>query len=286
MSNPNRLNEIHGLITGETTRAALAGTAPSFTALQPLYAEKNALGVVLSQKVGRLLPVEYLCADIQAGRLTLSNIGPAVWGDPLENVLRDVTFPDVVTGGRIHIRSLMDSYYGNCWTRDEETQIAWDTFGDSPTNVRIESTVGQLLAALMHPSDRFFPLHFYAGLVEYRSVAALAGWVNTVVLDDLLDTAGLNISMALSVVRNDFVGENEVRIIYGHDAEDAWVRANVTLATHPNNPQGLAQVPCVWDRVLSAITVRSDIPTSAVGMLRQTLNGAGLIVPVTTSKIV
>ena len=86
--------------------------------------------------------------------MTLANIGPAVWGDELENVLRDATFLDVVTGGPIEIRTLMDNYYGSCWTHEAETQTAWNTFGSSPTKVWIESTVGQLLAALMHPSDQ------------------------------------------------------------------------------------------------------------------------------------
>lgn len=287
MPTPERLSEIRSLLMRETIRADAAGTALEFSTLQPLYAERNTSGVDLSQKVGRLCHIEHLCNDIAAGRFTLANIGPAVWGDDLENVLRDATFFDPVTGGDIEIRSLMDGYYGSCWTYQPETQGAWDTFGIEPTKVRIESTVGQLLAALMHPGDPGFSVHLYAGLVQYRTPAELEAWPGTIKMNDLTDTEGRNISMALSVVRDDFCDESEVRIIYNHHGQEPWEKANVSLAAHPGNPKGYASIPCNWrSGLLNALTLRSDIPAAARALLTNTLAGAGLTVPIGVSAIV
>ena len=285
MPTPQRLSELQSLIMRETLRAEAAGTAPAFHTLQTLYAEKNAHGVDLSQKVGRLCHVEHLCNDIAAGQLTLANIGPVVWGDKLENVLRDATFFDSVTGGQIAIRSLMDSYYGSCWTHQPESQDAWDTFGSEPTKVRIESTVGQLLAGLMRPGDPYFGLHLHAGLVKYRSKAELETWPSTVTLDGLLDSEGRNISLALSVVRDDYSDESEVRIIYSHHEQDPWVQANVSIAAHPGNPNGYASIPCSWGGLIDSITLRSDMPTSTKVLLTNTLAGAGLSIPIVVSTI-
>ena len=270
----------------ETLRAEAAGTPTAFHTLQPLYAEQNAHGVDLSQKVYRLLDARHLGTDIAAGRLTLANIGPAVWGDPLENVLRDAIFPDPVTGGHIEILTLMDSYYGSCWTDQPESKNAWNTFGCHPTKVRIESTVGQLLAALMQPSDPYYGLHLYAGLVDYRPAAALQSWISNISLEDLMDSQGLKLSLALSVVREDFVGESEVRIIYSHHKDDPWVKSNVSITPHPDNPKGFASVPCNWYGLINSITVRSDLPAASRAALTSTLASAGLSVPIRPSTIV
>lgn len=281
-----RHNEIQSLIMRETLRADAAGTPPAFHTLQPLYAEQNAHGVDLSQKVYRLVDARHLGADIAAGRLTFANIGPAVWGDPLENVLKDATFPDPVTGGVIEIRSLMESYYGSCWTDQPESKIAWDTFGKEPTKVRIESTVGQLLAALMQPDDPCYGLRIYAGLVNYRPAATLQSWISNISLEELMDSQGHKLSLALSVVRDDYVRESEVRIIYSHHKDDAWVKSNVAIMPHPKNSQGFAKVPCRWDGVISSITVRSNLPAAERAVLDATLATAGLCVPIRPSSIV
>lgn len=270
----------------ETLRADAAGTPPAFHTLQPLYAELNARGVDLSQKVYRLVDAQYLGADIAAGQLTFANIGPAVWDDPLENVLKDATFPDSVTGGVVEIRSLMESYYGSCWTDQPESKIAWDTFGKEPTKVRIESTVGQLLAALMQPNDPYYNLRIYAGLVSYRPAATLQSWISNISLEDLLDSQGDKLASALSVVRDDFVAESEVRIIYSHHENDPWVKSNVAIMPHQNCSQGLAKVPCRWDGVISSITVRSDLPAAERTALDDKLSTAGLSVPIRPSSIV
>eukprot|EP01041_Mallomonas_annulata_P030406 gene30406-52533_t len=183
-----RLDEIQGIIMRETALADDAGTTRPYDILQPLYAEQNALGIDLSQKVYRLIEVDHLCGDIRAGHMTMANIGPLVWNDKLENVLRDAKFLDGKGPGKIEIRALMDSYYAVCWTDQPESRNAWRHFGKQSTKVRIESTVGQLLAALMQRDDHFCSLRFHAGLVKYRPPAELIRWPNEITLDDLLDS--------------------------------------------------------------------------------------------------
>jgi hypothetical protein len=281
-----RLDEIHGIIMRETQLADDAGIAPPYVILQPLYAEQNARGIDLSQKVYRLLEVDHLCGDIRAGHMTMANIGPLVWNDKLENVLRDATFPDGNGPGTIEIRSLMDSYYAVCWTDRPESRDAWRDFGKQPTKVRIESTVGQLLAALMQRGDHFCSLRFHAGLVKYRLPAELIRWPSEITLDDLLDSTGKKLAQALAVVQNTFAKQREVRIIYNHLDQDKWTQANVTHASHPATLTGLARVPCRWDDVINSITVRSNFPAAAETVLANTLASAGLNVPVGTSKYV
>lgn len=281
-----RLDEIQSIIMRETQLADDAGRARPYDILQPLYAEQNARGIDLSQKVYRLLEVDHLCGDIRAGHMTMANIGPLVWKDKLENVLRDATFPDGNGPGKIEIRSLMDSYYAVCWTDQPESRNAWRHFGKQSTKVRIESTVGQLLAALMQRNDHFCSLRFHAGLVEYRPPSELTRWPSEITLDDLLDSTGKKLAQALAVVRNDYAKQREVRIIYNHIDQDKWAQANVTFAAHSGIPTGLARVPCRWDDVINSITVRSNFPDASGTVLANTLASAGLNVPVGTSKYV
>lgn len=281
-----RLDEIQSIIMRETQLADDADRARPYDILQPLYAEQNARGIDLSQKVYRLLEVNHLCGDIRSGYMTMANIGPLVWNDKLENVLRDATFPDGNGPGKIEIRSLMDSYYAVCWTDQPESRDAWRHFGKQSTKVRIESTVGQLLAALMQRDDYFCALRFHAGLVEYRPPSQLIRWPSEITLDDLLDSTGKKLAQALAVVQNTFANQREVRIIYNHLVNDEWAQANVTLAAHPSTPTGLAHVPCRWEDVINSITVRSDFPAASKTVLTNTLASAGLNVPVGTSRYV
>lgn len=270
----------------ETLRADEDGTQPDFHTLQPLYAEQNTQGVDLSQKVYRLLDAQYLGADITSGHMTFAKIGPAAWHDELENVLKDATFPDSVTGGVIEIREMMESYYGSCWTYQPESKEAWGIFGKGQRKVRIESTVGQLLAALMQPEDPYYGLHIYAGLVEYRPAAELRIWGSNISLEDLTDSQGLRLSSALSVVRDGFFDEREVRIIYSHFEHDPWVKTNVAIVPNSKDPQRLAKVPCNWHDVIHSITVRSDWPATENAALAGLLATSGLSVPIQKSKIV
>jgi hypothetical protein len=201
-------------------------------------------------------------------------------------VLRDATFPDGNGSGKIEIRSLMDSYYAVCWTDQSESRNAWRHFGKQSTKVRIESTVGQLLAALMQRDDHFCSLRFHAGLVEYRPPSELTRWPSEITLDDLLDSTGKKLAQALAVVRNNYAKQREVRIIYDHIDQDEWAQANVTFAAHSGIPTGLARVPCRWNDVINSITVRSNFPVASSTVLSNTLASAGLNVPVGTSKYV
>jgi len=281
-----RLDEIQRIIMRETLLADDAGAARPYGILQPLYAEQNTRGIDLSQKIYRLLEVDHLCGDIGASRMTMANIGPLIWKDKLENVLRDATFPDQNGLGLVEIRSLMDSYYAVCWTDQPESFKAWRHFGKKSTKIRIESTVGQLLAALMQQDDHLCSLRFYAGLVEYRSAQELARWPSEIMPDDLLETTGKKLAQALSVVQNKYAKQQEVRIIYSHFDQDAWAQANVTFAEHSGVPTGLARVPCRWDHVINSIAVRRNFPSASATVLTNTLASAGLNVPMSTSKYV
>lgn len=281
-----RLDEIQSIIARETQLADDAGRVRAYDILQPLYAEQNARGLDLSQTIYRLLEVDHLCGDIRADYMTMANIGPLMWNDKLENVLRDASFLDGNGPGKIEIRSLMDSYYAVCWTDQPESRGAWHHFGKKSTKIRIESTVGQLLAALMQRDDHFSSLRFHAGLVEYRPPRELICWPSEITLDDLLDSTGKKLAKALAVVRNNFAKQREVRIIYNHIAHDEWAQANVTLAAHPAAPTGLARVPCRWNDVINSITVRSNFPAASETLLSNTLASVGLNVPVATSKYV
>jgi hypothetical protein len=287
MPTPERLQELHQQIMGETIKSERSGISPApFSIMQPLYAERNTEGVDLSRTVYRLLPLEYLCDDITRAVLTMANIEPAMWKDSYENPLKDATFPDTVTGGVISIHDLMKSHYGTCWTYQPESLNAWQTFGNTPTSVRIETTVGKLLAALMQQNDHYYMLHFYAGLVTYRPIPELANWKTIVKLTEILDSEGLALAASLSVVRDGYSGEKEVRVIYSHQSNDPWAQANVSLSNHPSAVNGLVHVPCTWRDLIASITVRSNIPATAQADLVKILTGYGISCTVRTSSMV
>lgn len=255
--------------------------------VQPLYARLNAMGVDPLTPIYRIMSLSNFCEDITNGGMTFVNVGPEIWGDELENPVRSLKFPDQATGGDICIEQLMRTYYATCWSAHEhESLYAWNQFGRASTRIRIGTTLGKLLHALMSQSDHFYFLRYFAGKVQYRTVSDIIKWRNSVPLDDLLDNQGLALAASLMVLKDDLQQEEEMRIVYSHLANDTWTKKNVVITKHPQAANGLARVPINWSEVLTDITVKSTFPMNSAQALQQVLTQNQLTCPIKTSSLV
>lgn len=136
--------------------------------MKQLYLKQNIFNIELDTPIFRIVQTTRIIEDIQSNRLSHTNIGPDIWGDPAENPLLDKVFKDVASGEKIYLDSLVADLYGVSWSlAPVPTREAWSYFSYSSDSVRIQTTPRKLLEAAMELKNPYYMLQHFIGKVEY-----------------------------------------------------------------------------------------------------------------------
>jgi len=277
MRNEKVIEEIRIADSGAVS-AGLTG-AP-FDVLQPLYMRANSFDVDLDTPISRICRLDYLLDDVRKGLLTHVRALASIWKDPLENPLYTMRYFDSVTGGSIDLTKLVGESYALCWTEGLESEQAWQTFARSLEYVRISTTPRRLLEGLMHEEDRGYMFHHHIGAVRYRSVADIEHWRRTSNYEAHLDSLGQALIASLTVLREQFMMEQEVRLLYSHMPETGgWIESNVVA------DETLARVPFKWTDVLGSIVLCPGMDPAFAADARHDIAAVGIVAPVMNSLL-
>lgn len=277
MRNEKVIEEIRIADSGAVS-AGLDG-AP-FDVLQPLYMRANAFDVELDTPISRICRLEYLLDDVRKGLLTHVRALASIWKDPLENPLYTMRYADSLTGGSIDLTKLVGESYALCWTEGPESEQAWQTFARSLEYVRITTTPRRLLEGLMHEEDSGYMFHHHIGAVRYRSVADIEHWRRTSNYEEHLDSLGQALIASLTVLREQFMMEQEVRLLYSHMPEaGGWIESHVVA------DETLARVPFKWTDVLDSIVLCPGMDPAFAADARYDIAAVGIVAPVMNSLL-
>ncbi|EPK9348293.1 TPA: DUF2971 domain-containing protein, partial [Klebsiella pneumoniae] len=112
---------------------------------------KNAININnIDTPVYRIFSYERFIELITTNQLVL--VQPSMWDDPYENFFlkTEVVSDDGEFGS---LESLCNSWYGQCWTENEDTDAMWRIYSPEKRGVRVKTTIRKLFLTLYDTSD-------------------------------------------------------------------------------------------------------------------------------------
>ncbi|MFH2140599.1 MAG: hypothetical protein ABII63_07385 [Pseudomonadota bacterium] len=232
------------LIQDQIRALDFSGKSSSCNEVFELYKLRNSFGLPPDTKIHRIFQKDFLQNDMSNGYLTLPLASPDVWNDDLENPFVDVVGIDKETGWAVDYGSLVRSFYALCWTdRPIASDKDWDSFSYGKPAVRITTTVGKLLDRLISISDPSYMNRTWLIKVEYLEPSLIHSMKKPEVVIDHAESTGSLLSASAAVVRKEYSGEDEVRLII-----DASVNPDVPGVVKVNKGgSSFIRIPFRWD---------------------------------------
>ncbi|MFI9665311.1 DUF2971 domain-containing protein (plasmid) [Klebsiella grimontii] len=179
---------------------------------EPEKFNKNIININdLDTPVYRIFSLERFLELIAEKQLVL--VQPSMWDDPYENFFlkTEVVSDDEEVGS---LENLSNSWYGQCWTENEDTDAMWRIYSPGKRGVRVKTTIRKLFATLYDTSDTNCSLKYFIGKVDYKDKEEIIEFINSTSFSEFI-LGGQNTQFAkvLCTKRTAFSHENEVRLI-------------------------------------------------------------------------
>lgn len=188
---------------------------------------KNLLNSILYDTiVYRVFSKERFCELLLTKELSLVN--PRKWDDPFENFFLKNNAVDE-HGVLISLESLYQSWFGQCWTLNVDSDAMWRIYSPSGTGVRVSTTVGELFGSMWASQGKNATITTFAGKVVYKTQSEIEALVKQLTFQEvMLGGDQLNFAQLLMVKREAFEHEREVRfLISPTNVEPAKIKSGV-----------------------------------------------------------
>ncbi len=263
-------------INDEINRGNFQGK--SHEEMKPLYIKRNSFDASGEIDIFRIYESKYFLEDIKKSIITLVNISPLVFGDPLENPILKKEFSD---GNDNFTLGFLENYYGLSWTEEPEDQEwRWKAFSHGGTGVRVKVNLGRFLERYFDIQDKFFMLHYYVGKVSYHEAQQIEFWRDNSDYLDFLDSLGQLSALSLTELRNDFAEENEIRILYSYTPSDNDFVSNQVIVAGD-----ICKIPFNWQGIVDEVLYDSRMSDPEINELKNALNSSGIKCPVHRSSV-
>lgn len=182
-----------------------------------LYKQKCYLNFIegyIGQPIYRIFPLNRLLDLFNSKMNTL--IKPKMWDDPFENVL----FKQKAllnTGEPVDFTKIHDSFYGQCWTINQnETDALWRIYSPNKDGIRVKTTIDRLFDSFYNIECESAYMKYFIGQIIYRSKEEIKEFFeeSDTVNGILRDTSIKSAVSTLLIKRKEFSHENEVRLLY------------------------------------------------------------------------
>lgn len=146
-------------------------------------------------------------------------VNPKKWDDPFENFfLARTNVVDSLTRNHIPLSNLANDWYGQCWSRNRETDAMWRIYSPDPMNqagAKVRTTIRRLFDNLSSVNSTAPNLQFFVGRVDYWSQQKIQTQMSRLSFSDLaLGATGEHFANLLCIKREAFRHENEVRLLF------------------------------------------------------------------------
>ncbi|MCL6619355.1 MAG: DUF2971 domain-containing protein [Thermomonas hydrothermalis] len=237
--------------------------------------KKNVIGLEdLNTKIYRIFPLDRFLDMFYKGENVLVN--PSKWEDPFENFLLkgNAEMPD---GNLVSLSQLYQSWYGQCWTRNRDSDAMWRIYSANKTGVRVETTVGSLFSNFYNSSDKFASLKYFIGSVEYWQKEEIERFLKeTTFTGFVFDDPPPKLAKALLIKRQEFSHENEVRLIFQDVSQDG---------AGQHGKDGFVSFKFPWSEILTEIAFDPRLSESDYEEERRKLISLGCGVNITQSEL-
>jgi len=168
-------------------------------------------GLEREETIYRIFPLKRFIELIKSKQLVL--VTPEMWDDPFENFFLKADAYDK-QGNLVDLSNLRNAWFGQCWTKNADTDAMWRIYSPNKDGVRVKTTVGKLFDAIYDERDKFSRLRYFIGQVEYKTKQELESFMSGITVSDMM-FGGQNkwLAASLLIKRDAFLHENEVRLL-------------------------------------------------------------------------
>lgn len=142
-------------------------------------------------------------------------VSPKLWDDPFENFFLNCT---AVTneGEYVNMSSLANSWYGQCWTYNQDSDAMWRIYSPKKDGVKVSTTIRKLFSSIFNTPDPFAHLKYFIGKVNYLEREDIEGYIiKTTTFNELaLGGSANGFAQTLCMKRKEFSHESEVRLLF------------------------------------------------------------------------
>jgi hypothetical protein len=231
----------------------------------------NAIGLEdLDTPIYRIFSLEKFSKMITSRENGL--VHPSKWDDPFENFfLKNPA--EMSDGTPVSLSQLSECWYGQCWTRNFDSDAMWRIYSHGKDGVRVTTTVRALFSNFYDSADKFASLKYLIGSVEYKQREEIERFLAATTFTDLaLGGQPHRFANTLLIKRPEFLHENEVRLLF-HDSE----------GNHGKN--GVAVFPFHWDIIISEVALDPRLTESEFQIEKQKLVALGCTLPIMQSEL-
>lgn len=199
-------------------------------------------------------------------------VHPSKWDDPFENFfLKCIAVTS--QGERVSLESLSNSWYGQCWTKNRDSDAMWRIYSPKKDGVRVTTTIRKLFESFYDSKDSFAKLKFFIGTVQYQEKAVIENFLKkTSFMDLAFGGQATNFAKTLCIKRPEFSHENEIRLLF-YDAQ-----TNTGL-------NKVAKFPLDLGKVFTEIALDPRMSPDEFAQIRAELIAHGCTVPITQSDL-
>lgn len=237
--------------------------------------QKSLIGIFdPSARVYRVLDYNLFREFVKTGKLILRR--PHKWEDPFENILLKVKAVLKSNGDPISMREVVDVFFGQCWSLNEkETDATWRIYAPNKNGVRITTTIGKLLVALVPYANPDLGESFYFGKVTYLEKDEILSYVNDKKNTEALICGkdGREEARTLLLKRKEFEHEGEARLLF-YDCQGKIPRYEYERH-FPVNPNA----------VIDSVVFDPRMPKHRYEYFKLELSMSGLEAPISHSQL-
>ena len=164
----------------------------------------------------RVTKVEHLIHMFESKSIVLRR--PHLWDDPFENILRHTIVK--TNKENVGFEPLMNCFYGQCWTLEEESDAMWRIYTPCNNGVKIRTTIRKLLHAIYDKIDTNPDRKCFIGKLVYSNDNEITNILRKITsMDFVTNRTFLSQSMTLLIKPNAYKYEKEIRLIYVSESE-------------------------------------------------------------------
>jgi hypothetical protein len=233
--------------------------------------EENGIDIVdWDAQIYRVYSIKWFTDLITTNKNGLVN--PSKWEDPFENFF--LQNQCVASDGTIvSLESLSNSWYGQCWTRNSDSDAMWRIYSSNKEGVRVSTTIRKLFSSLYDHNDKFSNLKYMIGSVEYLERTKIEQFLSNTTFTELaMGGQPHKFAKTLCIKRSEFSHENEVRLLF-QDVEN-----NV-------GKNGVASFPFNHDMILDDVALDPRLSPADFQNVKSRLVKLGCKLPIIQSDL-
>jgi hypothetical protein len=223
----------------------------------------------LDRKIYRIFGIDRFKELMETKELVLVN--PKKWDDPFENFFLKANAIEP-NGKIVSLEGIADSWYGQCWTYNEESDALWRIYSPNKDGIRVSTTIRKLFACLWDESDSFRSLMYFIGKVSYKDRSEIEDFMaKTSFLDAAFGGQSYKFARLLCIKRTEFSHENEVRILINDIKK--------------NGKDGCYRVFFNYQDILEDVCIDPRLNTANYSALKDELKNRGCTLQITQSEL-